>query len=94
MATVIPIGKPVNEAERRTICHLRDHLSGDQLLMLNSETALGERLGVSVDAVVPLTALGAAPQRTGGWEALSATSPCRGPSLFDTLRRWCPRDGA
>jgi len=37
MATVIPIGEPVNEAERRAIAHLRDHLPKSYLLVHNFE---------------------------------------------------------
>lgn len=44
MATVIPIGEPVNEAERRTIRHLRDHLPGGYLLVHNFEIARGGEL--------------------------------------------------
>lgn len=37
MATVIPIGAPVNDAERLAIAHLRDHLPGSYLVFHNFE---------------------------------------------------------
>jgi serine/threonine protein kinase len=37
MATIIPIGEPVNDAERHTIAHLRDHLPDSYLLFHNFE---------------------------------------------------------
>ena len=43
MAKVIPIGSPVNEAERRTIAHLRDNLPDSYILLHNFEV---ERDGV------------------------------------------------
>lgn len=37
MATVIPIGEPVNEAERQAIAYLRDHLPASYLALHNFE---------------------------------------------------------
>jgi hypothetical protein len=37
MATVIPIGEPVNEAERQAIAYLRDHLPASYLVLHNFE---------------------------------------------------------
>ena len=37
MATVIPIGEPVNDAERQAIAHLRDHLPANYLILHNFE---------------------------------------------------------
>jgi DNA phosphorothioation-dependent restriction protein DptH len=33
MATVIPVGEPVNEAERQAIAYLRDHLPASYLVL-------------------------------------------------------------
>ena len=44
MATVIPIGDPVNEAERRTIAHLRDNLPDSYLILHNFEVERGGEL--------------------------------------------------
>jgi serine/threonine protein kinase len=43
-ATVIPIGEPVNEAERRAIAHLRDRLPKNYLLVHNFELRSGDRV--------------------------------------------------
>lgn len=40
MATVIPIGEPVNDAERLGIDHLRDHLSSGYLIFHTQLRAL------------------------------------------------------
>ena len=37
MAKVIPIGKPVNESEKRAIAHLRDNLPDDCTVIHNFE---------------------------------------------------------
>lgn len=42
MAKVIPIGEPVNDAERRAIAHLRDHLPDGYLILHNFEVHRGE----------------------------------------------------
>jgi type I restriction enzyme S subunit len=49
MATVIPIGEPVNEAERQAIAHLRDHLPASYLVLHNFEIVRdGETFEVDV----------------------------------------------
>ncbi|MFE3001412.1 protein kinase [Nocardia sp. NPDC059246] len=54
MAKVIPIGEPANEAERRTIAHLRDHLPDDYLVLHNFEIHRdGEAFEVDVAIVAP-----------------------------------------
>jgi len=53
MATVIPIGEPVNEAERQAIANLRDHLASGYLVLHNFEIVRdGEtfEVDVAVDA--------------------------------------------
>lgn len=42
MATVIPIGQPVNVAERLAIAHLRDHLPNGYLIFHNFEIQRGD----------------------------------------------------
>ena len=37
MATVFPIGEPVNDSERQAIAHLRDHLPGSYVIFHNFE---------------------------------------------------------
>jgi len=37
MATVVPIGEPVNDAERQAIAHLRDHLPSSYTIFHNFE---------------------------------------------------------
>jgi len=44
MATVIPVGDPVNEAERRTIAHLRDNLPSSYIILHNFEVERGGEL--------------------------------------------------
>ena len=44
MATVISIGEPVNEAERRAIAHLRDKLPSGYLILHNFEVERGGQL--------------------------------------------------
>src|ERR1022692_336738 len=54
MATVIPIGDPVNDAERRAIAHLRDNLPGSYLLLHNFEIQRGgEIFKVDLAVVAP-----------------------------------------
>jgi serine/threonine protein kinase len=54
MATVIPIGEPVNEAERQAIAHLRDHLPSGYLVLHNFEIVRdGETFEVDVAVVAP-----------------------------------------
>ncbi|WP_295639271.1 protein kinase [uncultured Methylibium sp.] len=54
MATVIPIGEPVNEAERQAIAHLRDHLPASYLVLHNFEIIRnGETFEVDVAVVAP-----------------------------------------
>ena len=54
MATVIPIGEPVNEAERRAIAHLRDHLPESYLLVHNFEIHRnGEIFEVDLAVIAP-----------------------------------------
>ena len=54
MATVIPIGDPVNEAERRAIAHLRDHLPKSYLLVHNFEIERnGEMFEVDLAIIAP-----------------------------------------
>jgi serine/threonine protein kinase len=51
MATVIPIGEPVNEAERQVIAHLRDHLPSSYLVLHNFEI-LRDSQAFEVDVAV------------------------------------------
>lgn len=54
MATVIPIGEPVNEAERQAIAYLRDHLPASYLVLHNFEILRdGEAFEVDVAVVAP-----------------------------------------
>ncbi len=54
MATVIPIGEPVNEAERQAIAHLRDHLPASYLILHNFEIVRGgEAFEVDVAIIAP-----------------------------------------
>jgi len=54
MATVIPIGEPVNEAERQAIAHLRDHLPASYLVLHNFEILRdGETFEVDVAVIAP-----------------------------------------
>lgn len=54
MATVIPIGEPVNEAERQAIATLRDHLPASYLVLHNFEILRdGETFEVDVAVIAP-----------------------------------------
>lgn len=54
MATVIPIGEPVNEAERQAIAYLRDHLPASYLVLHNFEILRdGEAFEVDVAVIAP-----------------------------------------
>ena len=54
MAKVIPIGSPVNEAERRTIAHLRDNLPDSYILLHNFEVERdGELFEVDLAVIAP-----------------------------------------
>jgi len=54
MATVIPIGEPVNEAERQSIAYLRDHLPASYLVLHNFEIVRdGETFEVDVAIIAP-----------------------------------------
>jgi serine/threonine protein kinase len=53
MATVIPIGEPVNEAERQAIAYLRDHLPASYLVLHNFEIV---RDGVTFEVDVAIIA--------------------------------------
>lgn len=54
MATVIPIGEPVNEAERQAIAYLRDHLPTSYLVLHNFEILRnGETFEIDVAVVAP-----------------------------------------
>lgn len=54
MATVIPIGEPVNEAERQVIAYLRDHLSSSYLVLHNFEIVRdGEAFEVDIAVIAP-----------------------------------------
>jgi serine/threonine protein kinase len=54
MATVIPIGKPVNDAERLAIAHLRDHLPSGYLVFHNFEIRRnGETFEVDIAVLAP-----------------------------------------
>ena len=54
MAKVIPIGEPVNEAERQAIAHLRDNLPASYLVLHNFEVERGgELFEVDVAVVAP-----------------------------------------
>ncbi len=54
MATVIPIGEPVNEAEREAIAYLRDHLPASYLVLHNFEIPRdGEVFEIDVAVIAP-----------------------------------------
>ena len=54
MATVIPIGEPVNDAERRAIAHLRDQLPTSYLIFHNFEIRRdGETFEVDLAVLTP-----------------------------------------
>src|SRR5262245_3913639 len=54
MAQVIPIGEPVNEAERLAIAYLRDHLSAGYLILHNFEVVrVGEYFEVDIAVLAP-----------------------------------------
>ena len=54
MAKVIPIGEPVNEAERLAIAHLRDSLPNSYLVLHNFEVVRnGEYFEVDLAVVAP-----------------------------------------
>lgn len=54
MAKVIPIGEPVNEAERQAIAYLRDHLPASYLILHNFEILRdGEAFEVDIAVVAP-----------------------------------------
>lgn len=54
MATVIPIGEPVNEAERQAIAFLRDHLPTSYVILHNFEVPRdGEAFEVDIAIIAP-----------------------------------------
>jgi serine/threonine protein kinase len=54
MATVIPIGEPVNEAERQAVAYLRDHLPASYLVLHNFEVPRdGEIFEVDIAIIAP-----------------------------------------
>ena len=54
MATVIPIGEPVNEAERQAIAYLRDHLPSTYLILHNFEILRdGEAFEIDIAVIAP-----------------------------------------
>ena len=54
MAKVIPIGQPVNDAERTAIAHLRDHLPDTYILLHNFEIERqGERFEIDIALLAP-----------------------------------------
>ncbi len=54
MATVIPIGEPVNEAERQAIAFLRDHLPTSYVVLHNFEVPRnGEAFEVDIAIIAP-----------------------------------------
>ena len=54
MATVVPIGEPVNDSERQSIAWLRDHLPGNYKVFHNFEILRdGERFGVDLAVLAP-----------------------------------------
>lgn len=66
MAKVIPIGDPVNEAERRAIAHLRDTLPDNYSILHNFEVIRNEelnqdsscaQLGASTESELPTAQL-------------------------------------
>lgn len=54
MATVVPIGEPVNDAERQAIAHLRDHLPSSYVIFHNFEIPRsGESFEVDLAVLAP-----------------------------------------
>jgi serine/threonine protein kinase len=54
MATVVPIGEPVNDAERRAIAHLRDHLPASYVVFHNFEIRRdGEAFEIDIAVLSP-----------------------------------------
>lgn len=54
MATVVPIGEPVNNAERQAIAHLRDHLPSNYVILHNFEIRRnGEAFEVDLAILAP-----------------------------------------
>lgn len=54
MATVVPIGEPVNDAERRAIAHLRDHLPNSYVIFHNFEIRRhGESFEIDIGILAP-----------------------------------------
>jgi serine/threonine protein kinase len=54
MATVVPIGEAVNDAERQAIAHLRDHLPGSYVIFHNFEIRrAGESFEVDIAVLTP-----------------------------------------
>jgi serine/threonine protein kinase len=54
MAAVVPIGEPVNEAERLAIAHLRDHLPASYRVLHNFEVSRhGETFEVDIAVIAP-----------------------------------------
>ena len=54
MATVVPIGEPVNDAERQAIAHLRDHLPSSYVIFHNFEIRRdGETFEVDLAVLTP-----------------------------------------
>ena len=54
MAKVIPIGQPVNDAERAAIAHLRDRLPDSYVLLHNFEIERqGERFEIDIALLTP-----------------------------------------
>lgn len=54
MARVIPIGEPVNDAERQAIAYLRDHLPTSYLLLHNLDVVRdGETFEVDIAVIAP-----------------------------------------
>ncbi|HAM21256.1 MAG TPA: protein kinase, partial [Actinobacteria bacterium] len=54
MAKVIPIGQPMNDAERIAIAHLRDHLPDSFVLWHNFELERqGERFEIDIGLLAP-----------------------------------------
>ncbi len=58
MATVIPIGEPINETERRAIAHLRDLLPKSYLIFHNFEIRRADQnFEIDLDIIAPHAAL-------------------------------------
>jgi serine/threonine protein kinase len=54
MAAVVPIGEPVNDAERQAIAHLRDHLPANYLIFHNFEIRRdGESFEIDIAVLAP-----------------------------------------